>query len=172
MRSENDSLSRAKSHALNTIRDLESKQADAMQRIDELTRQLTDSSEARARLAKENAEYFRRTAIVESDLQQNLVNLKRMSQELDDATIGLENERLEKHSLENKYKKLLAESEALGAQLDEESEARIELQKSYNRLQDEFKASKDRMEKEAQQRYEESEDARFESIPFLLLSKF
>jgi hypothetical protein len=78
----------------------------------------------------------------------------------DDATIGWENERLEKHSLEQKYKSLLAEFETLSAQLDEESESRVELHKSYTRTQEELKANKDRMDKEAQARLEESEDAR------------
>jgi hypothetical protein len=44
--------------------------------------------------------------------------------------------------------------------LEEESEARLELQKQLNRLQEEFKMSKSNVEKDCALRVDEVEDAR------------
>jgi chromosome segregation ATPase len=161
MRKENEQLSRSKSNAFSTIRDLETKHADAQQRIDDLLRQLNEYNDLKNKLSKEHSDLFRRNASIEFELQQSTLNNKRLNQELDDARLQLENEILVKTSLDNKSKLLQSDLDNVTAQYEEESEARSELQKQYIKLQDDYRLNKESYEKECKLRMEEVEDSKY-----------
>jgi myosin heavy chain 1/2/3/4/8/13/7B/15 len=160
LRNENECLARAKSHALATIRDLETKQAESQQRTDELIKQLNELSDFKGKISKEHSDNYRRTANMELELQQYTINNKRLTQELDDLKMQLENELLEKNTLENKLKNLQLDFDNTSSHLEEESEARLELQKQLTRIQEEFKSNRSNIEKECSLRIDEIEDAR------------
>ncbi len=75
-----------------TIRDLETKQAESQQRSDELIKQLNELSDFKGKITKEHSDNYRRTANMELELQQYTINNKRLTQELDDLKMQLENE--------------------------------------------------------------------------------
>lgn len=160
LRTENESLSRAKSHALATIRDLEAKQTESQQRTDDLLRQLSELNEFKNRVSKEHSDNYRRNANMELELQQFTINNKRLTQENDDVKMQLENELLEKNTLENKLRNLQLDFDMTNTHLEEESEARLELQKQLNKIQEEFKLNKTSTEKECSLRVDEVEDAK------------
>lgn len=141
-------------------KELENKQIESSQRIDELIRQLNEANEIKNKLAREHAEFLRRNAGLEFELQQISLANKRLSQELDDARLQLENEILVRTTFENKARGLQNDFESLSAKLEEETEAKLELHKQYTRLQDEFKLHKERIEKECEARIEEIEDSK------------
>lgn len=62
---------------------------------------------------------------------------------------------------ENKVRSLQIDLDSARAQLDEETEAKNELNKQCLRLQDEFKAAKDKIEKECEFRIEGIEDSKY-----------
>ena len=97
---------------------------------------------------------------MEFEIQQLSVNNKRNTQELDDARIQLENELLLKSTLETKFRNTQLDLESTSAQLEEESEAKLLLQKQCNKLQDEIKLSRERAEKDCQVRIDEIEDSK------------
>ena len=97
---------------------------------------------------------------MELELQQFTINNKRLTQENDDVKMQLENELLEKNTLENKLRNLQLDFDMTNTHLEEESEARLELQKQLNKIQEEFKLNKTSTEKECSLRVDEVEDAK------------
>lgn len=73
---------------------MENKQIESVQRIDELVRQLNEFNDLKAKLNKENSEYFRRNSSLEFEVQQLSLANKRLNQEHDDARLQLENEQM------------------------------------------------------------------------------
>jgi hypothetical protein len=65
-----------------------------------------------------------------------------------------------RNSLDNKLKTLQLDLENVTSQLDEESDARADLQKQLTKVQDEFKLNKDKIERECQHKIEEVEDSK------------
>ncbi len=83
-----------KTNAQATIRDLENKQVESVQRIEDLLKQLNEFNELKSKLTKENSEFLRRNASIEFEVQQLTLTNKRLNQEFDDARLQLENETL------------------------------------------------------------------------------
>ena len=160
LRSENDNLIRAKSHALASCREYETKNAEQSQRIDELIKQLNETTELKNKLAKEHAEYYRRYTQVEFEYQQLTVTNKRLVQEVDDARMTLETEILVRNSLESKLRNLQLDLDAANGHLEEESESKLELQRQLNRLQEEFRVTREKIEKECEAKIEDIEDSK------------
>jgi chromosome segregation ATPase len=146
--------------ALTTCRELENKQIESSQRIDELIKQLTEANDAKNRLTREHAEFLRRNTTLEYEFQQLSLHSKRCGQELDDARLQLENEILVRNTYENKARATQIDLDAVQAQLEEETEAKNELNKAYTRLQDDFKANVQKVEKECEIRIEGIEDSK------------
>lgn len=145
---------------MSSCKDLENRQIESSQRIDDLIRQLNEVNELKNKLAKEHSELYRRNSTIEFELQQLTLNNKRLNQELDDARMQLENEILVRNTLENKARGLQIDFENSQAQLEEESEARLELNKQLIRYQDEFKVNKEKYEKECLSKIEDIEDSK------------
>lgn len=61
---------------------------------------------------------------------------------------------------ENKARSIQIDLDSARAQLEEETEAKNELNKQYLRLQDEFKVAKEKIEKECEFRIEGIEDSK------------
>jgi hypothetical protein len=146
--------------AVATCKELENKQIEASQRIDELIRQLTEANETKNKLAREHAEFLRRNASLEFECQQLALANKRLNQELDDARLQLENEILVRNTFENKSRSIQIDLDSVTAQLEEETETKNELQKQCNRLHDEFKLNKEKIEKECEAKIEDIEDSK------------
>jgi SMC interacting uncharacterized protein involved in chromosome segregation len=151
---------------LASCKDLENRQIESSQRIDDLLKQLNDANELKNRLSKEHSDLYRKNSSIEFELQQLTLNNKRINQELDDARMQLENEILVRNTLENKNRNLQIDLDNAQAHLDEETETRIELNKQLIKYQDEFKANKDKIEKECQDKINEVEDSKF--VPLLV----
>ena len=81
-----------KSSHLSIYKELENKQVETTQRIDELLRQLSEANELKNKFASQSAEVSRKNAALEFEFQQMHVAVKRSGQELDDCRIQLENE--------------------------------------------------------------------------------
>ena len=81
-----------KSQAQTTCKELENKEIDYLQRIDEILKQLNDSNDAKNKAIKDNGDLQRRLEKLEFEVQQVNLNMKRNNQELDDARLQLENE--------------------------------------------------------------------------------
>lgn len=160
LRSENESLSRAKSHALTLCRDLETKQVESTKRIEELIKQLNEMNEFKNKINKEQTEFYRRNSIVEFELQQLNINYKRATQELDDVRMQLENETLIRNTLEHKNKNNQLDMEALSSRLEEETEAKAHLSTHLTKMQDEFKAHRIALDNDTKSRIDEIEDAK------------
>ena len=143
-----------------SCKDLENKQIESAQRIDDLLKQLSDVNDLKNRLSKEHSDLYRKNSTIEFEFQQLSINSKRINQELDDARMQLENEILVRNSLENKARNLQADLDHAQAQLEEETEARLELNKQLIRYQDEFKANKEKYEKECEAKIEDIEDSK------------
>lgn len=160
LRNENDSLARAKSHAINTCRDLEAKQSESLKRIDELVKQLNEMNEFKNKLTKEQTEFYRRNSIVEFELQQLSINYKRATQELDDVRMQLENESLVRNTLEHKNKNIQIDLDAISTRLEEETELKNHLNIQLIKIQDEFKAQRLTLDHETKSRIDEIEDSK------------
>jgi hypothetical protein len=66
-----------------------------------------------------------------------------------------------KNSLESKVKAIQFDLENVTSQLDEETDARVEVQKQLQRVQDESKAARDKIERECQHKIDEIEDSKY-----------
>lgn len=143
-----------------SCKDLENKQIESTQRIDDLLKQLCDVNDLKNRLSKEHSDLYRKNSTIEFELQQLTLNSKRTNQELDDARMQLENEILVRNTLENKNRNLQADLDNAQGQLEDETEARLELNKQFIRFQDEFKANKEKYEKECEAKIEDIEDSK------------
>ena len=146
--------------ALTSCKELENRQIESSQRIDDLIKQLNDAYDAKNRLARDHAEFVRRNSTLEYELQQLTLHSKRCGQELDDARLQLENEILVRTTFENKARSIQIDLDSARAQLEEETEAKNELNRQYNRLQDEFKDAKSKIEKECEARIEGIEETK------------
>jgi len=149
-----------KNQTLNSWKDLESKHLDSVQRIDELLRQLNEVNDLKTKISKENQEFSRRNANMEFELQQLMINNKRLSQEYENAKMQLESELMIKSSLEAKLKALQQDMDTTSAQLEEESELKLELKKNLAKSHEDFKLYKDKLDKECEARIEEVEDSK------------
>jgi chromosome segregation ATPase len=141
-------------------RELENKQIEASQRIDELLKQLTDANDAKNKMSKDHAEFTRRSTQIDFEINQLTTTNKRLGQEYEDMRMQLENEILVRNSNENKMRNLQLDIDLLNSQLEEESESKLTLNKQYVKLQEEFKTTRDRIEKETEARILEIEDTR------------
>lgn len=81
-----------KLQAQTTSKELENRQIESSQRIDDLIKQVNEANDTKNRLSREHAEYVRRNTTLEYELQQLSLHSKRCGQELDDARLQLENE--------------------------------------------------------------------------------
>ena len=139
---------------------MEHKQSDLNLRIEDFTRQIIELNDAKSKLTSQNSEYYRRNASLEYELQQANLNVKKITQELDEVRTQLETETSSKSSLELKNKNLLSDYESVKGQVEEENEIKLELQKQITRLQEEARFNREKLEKECNSKLEELEDSK------------
>ncbi len=117
-------------------------------------------NDLKTKISKENQEFSRRNANMEFELQQLMINNKRLSQEYENAKMQLESELMIKSSLEAKLKALQHDLDTTSAQLEEESELKLELKKNLAKSHEDFKIYKEKLDKECEARIEEVEDSK------------
>ena len=183
LKNEVDTLAKSRSQAVSMNKELEGRVIEMSSKIDDAIRQLTDANNAKSRLAEENLTYGRRLETLDFELTSLQTVHKRTQGDLEEARLHLESEMavsmwtLEcrccfsscsstlqvNRTLQSTVKTYQMDLESTKLQLDDEAEAKVELQKLLIKLQEETRHFRDRMEKEIESKNEEIEDQRFDT---------
>jgi hypothetical protein len=149
-------------------------------KVDDAIRQLSDANSTKTRLTEENLILHRRVETLEFEFASLQTTYKRTQGDFDEARLHLESEMAVRknvfcsiilllnffifktnRTLQSTVKTFQMDLESTKLQLEDEIEAKVELQKLLIKIQEESRISRDRLEREIEGKNEEIEDQRF-----------
>lgn len=155
-----DHENKAKQDAERLSKNYELQLAEVQSKADEQTRQLSDFVSMRNRIQGEAGDLGRQLEDAESQLNA-LQRLKsQLQSQLEEARHTADDECRERQNIGAQLKNYQHENESLREQLDEESEAKADLQRQISKLNAEIQQWKTRFESEGLQKVDEIEEAK------------
>lgn len=155
-----DNANKDKLVAHKTIEKLEITIHELNIRIEELSRTITEVTAQKSRLTSENLELTKEVHEYKVSLDNVNYVKGQLASQLEDARRRLEDEERRRSSLEQQIHTFEVEIESLKVQLDEESEARLDLERLLSKANADAAAWKSKYEAEVQAHNDECEELR------------
>lgn len=160
VRSSMDHVNKEKGNLEKQSKQLDLQVMDLQGKLDEATRSVGDLETSKKKFSIENADLLRQLEEAESQLNQlNKLKLSLFTQ-LDEAKRTADEETRERSALMGRFRNLEHDTDGLREQLEEEQEAKADLQRQLSKVNAELQMWKAKYESEGLARLEELEESR------------
>ncbi|XP_011682897.1 myosin-16 isoform X3 [Strongylocentrotus purpuratus] len=155
-----DYITKAKLNAEKSCHQLESQLSEANAALNERDRAINDLQNSKSRLGSENSDLARQLEDLENQLSQLNKTRMSLSMQMEEYKRSSDEESRAKNSLASQLRQLQADNDQLRDQVEEESEARAEVQRILTKVNGELNQMRAKFDGEAVQRAEELEEAK------------